>query len=85
MADGLMDSQTMIAEIRNIMQRARSNVARQINNELLTTYWNTGRIIVEHEQNNNDRAAYGQETLRQLSRTLTKEFEKAFLSLTFSS
>ena len=78
MADGLMDSQAMIAEIRDIMQKARNNVARQINNELLMTYWNIGRIIVEHEQNNSDRAAYGQETLRQLSRTLTKEFGKGF-------
>ena len=41
--------------------------------ELLSTYWNIGKIIVEHEQGNNDRADYGKQTLKQLSKELTKE------------
>ena len=32
------------------LDSARSNVARQVNSELLNTYWNIGRIISEHEQ-----------------------------------
>ena len=38
--------------------------------ELLSTYWNIGKIIVEHEQGNNDRADYGKQTLKQLSKEL---------------
>ncbi len=41
-------------------------------------YWNIGRVIVEHEQNQNVRAEYGKEVLKQVSRTLTKEFSKGF-------
>lgn len=36
---------------------------------------NVGRIIVEHEQNNNERAAYGKQQLCQISKELTKEIE----------
>ena len=68
----------LVKEIRNIMSAARQNVARQVNNEQLLAYWNIGRVIVEHEQNHNERADYGKETLKQLSRTLTKEFGKGF-------
>lgn len=68
----------IISEIKEVLQASRLNVARQVNNELLTAYWNIGRIIVEYEQNSNDRAAYGQQTLKDLSKALTKEFGKGF-------
>jgi predicted nuclease of restriction endonuclease-like (RecB) superfamily len=60
------------------METARQNVARQVNNELLTAYWNIGRIIIEHEQNSKERAEYGTQTLKELSKTLTAEFGKGF-------
>ncbi len=68
----------MINEIKEILQSARLNVARQVNTELLTAYWNIGRIIVEYEQNNQVRAEYGKQTLKELSKILTKEFGKGF-------
>lgn len=40
--------------------------------------WNVGRIIVEYEQNNQECAEYGQQTLKELSKVLTKEFGKGF-------
>ena len=68
----------MINDIKDILQAARANVAQQVNTELLTTYWNIGRIIVEHEQNSKERAEYGQQTLKELSKILTNEFGKGF-------
>jgi predicted nuclease of restriction endonuclease-like (RecB) superfamily len=68
----------MIQEIKVILNTARSNVARQVNSELLNTYWNIGRIICEYEQSIPDRADYGKQTLKELSRELTKEFGKGF-------
>lgn len=44
----------------------------------MTTYWNIGRIIVEYEQQNQIRADYGKQTLRELSKELTREFGKGF-------
>ena len=35
---------------------------------MLFTYRNVGKIIVEHEQGNKDRADYGKQTLKQLSK-----------------
>ena len=69
---------SMIDEIRELLLNARQKVATHINTELLSTYWNVGRIIVEHEQNSNERAAYGKQQLRQISKELTKEFGRGF-------
>lgn len=41
------DYQNMIEEIKGILSSARKNVAKQVNTELLTSYWNIGRVIVE--------------------------------------
>ena len=69
---------SMMNEIREVLQSARQRVAIQVNTELLSTYWNIGKIIVEHEQENQERADYGKQTLKQLSKELTKEFGKGF-------
>ena len=68
----------MLQEIKIILDNARNNVARQINKELLSAYWNIGRIICEYEQSTSDRADYGKQTLKVLSKELTKEFGKGF-------
>ena len=54
----------MILEIRKLLENARNNIAQQVNTELLTTYWNIGRIIVEYEQQSQLRAEYGKQTLK---------------------
>lgn len=41
------------------MFEARNNVASVVNVELLKAYCQIGRIIVEDEQNHQDRADYG--------------------------
>ena len=68
----------ILQEIRTILDTARANVAREVNNELLNTYWNIGRIISEYEQTVPERADYGKQTLKELSRVLTQEFGKGF-------
>ena len=50
MDNELMIPKDLIAQIREIMNTARNNVARQVNNEQFLAYWNIGRVIVEHEQ-----------------------------------
>ena len=69
---------SMMNEIRELLLNARQRVAVQVNTELSSTYWNVGRIIVEHEQENKERAYYGKQTLKQLSKELTAEFGKGF-------
>ena len=71
-------SNSLIAEIKEVIQTSRQNVAQQVNSELLTAYWNIGRIIVDYEQDSKIRAEYGTQTLKELSKTLTAEFGKGF-------
>lgn len=68
----------IVQEIKTVLANARSNVAQQVNNELLNAYWNIGRIIVEYEQENPERAEYGKQTLKALSKTLSREFGRGF-------
>lgn len=76
MADDLMNP--LVHEIKNILETARNNVAREVNNELILTYWKIGEIIVRYEQNDSIRAVYGEQTIKQLSKELTSEFGKGF-------
>ena len=72
------DVSSVVSEIRSVIDAARDNVARQVNTELLSTYWNIGRIICDYEQTLPERADYGKQTLRVLSKELTKELGKGF-------
>ena len=70
--------QPIVNEIKEVLEKARSNVAITVNRELLVSYWKIGEIIVRYEQNEQIRAAYGTKTLKQLARELSKEFGKGF-------
>ena len=45
---------------------------------MVTSYWSIGQVIVEYEQNGNERAEYGKAVLEGLSKKLTAEFGKGF-------
>ena len=66
------------SSIKELMDNARNKVAREVNNILIQTYWEIGRIIVEDEQGNSDRAKYGKQLVTDLSKRLTKEYGKGF-------
>ena len=66
------------ANIKRLMENARTDVVKQVNNILVKTYWEIGRIIVEDEQGYSDRAEYGKTLLKDLSKMLTKEFGRGF-------
>jgi len=72
------------SQIVDLLQSARNNIMRTINQTMVTTYFEIGRKIVEEEQNGKDRAEYGKSLLIDLSKVLTKEFGKVFLSLIYS-
>lgn len=67
-----------VSEIRALLEYSRKNVAQQVNQELLSTYWKIGEVIVRYEQNDKVRAAYGEKTLQQLSKVLTRNLARDF-------
>ena len=64
--------------IRQILESARSSVARTVNTTQVVANWLVGREIVEEEQKGKKRAGYGEELLKYLSERLTKDFEKGW-------
>ncbi len=64
--------------ISELIQQARQQVQRSVNAAMVQTYWHIGKIIIEHEQQGESRAAYGKQQLQQLSHRLTAEFGKGF-------
>ncbi len=71
-------TKTVVVQIKELLNKSKNTVAMQVNNELLATYWKIGEIIVKYEQNEHIRASYGEKTLVQLSKSLTKEIGKGF-------
>ena len=65
-------------EISSILRTARANAYKAVNFAMVTSYWSIGQVIVEYEQNGNERAEYGKAVLEGLSKKLTAEFGKGF-------
>lgn len=77
MPDKLLNTK-FFSQIVDLLQSAQNKVVRTINQTMVTTYFEIGRMIVEEEQNGKDRAEYGKQLLKELSETLTREFGKGF-------
>lgn len=65
-------------QIKTLLDSARQFVSKTINKTMVITYYEIGKIIVEHEQKGQSRAEYAQETIKNLSKQLTKEFGKGY-------
>ena len=68
----------LIGEIAQVIAQARGHVRQSVNRAMVASYWEVGRLIVEHEQQGQARAAYGQRQLAELSARLTAQFGKGF-------
>lgn len=76
--DDLVNNKYLMVEEDNELNRLADNItslvndtkkqlARTINNNIVETYWNIGKYIVEFEQNGNAKARYGTSLLSSLS------------------
>ncbi len=72
------DYKGLLEKVSKIIEEARKKTVRQINTIITQTYWEVGRIILEEEQRGKERAEYGEELVRKLSKDLTKRFGKGF-------
>ncbi|MCK9254268.1 MAG: DUF1016 domain-containing protein [Bacteroidales bacterium] len=68
----------LFKRIAGLLQSARQNVVRTINQTMVYTYFEIGRMIVEDEQQGQERAEYGKGVLKELSVKLRAEFGKGF-------
>ena len=71
-------SNNYINEVKEILKSARQKAYNTINSVMVEAYWKIGRRIVEEEQSGRERAEYGKEIIKNLSKELTEEFGKGF-------
>ena len=77
-ADITVNENKLIESIKEIILTSRKNIVRSVNTEMLSAYWNIGRLIVEDEQKNQERAQYGEQTLKHISKRLKAELGNGF-------
>ncbi len=68
----------LYSQIVDLLQSAKNKVVRAVNQTMVLTYCEIGKMLVEEEQGGKVRAEYGKELLKGLSEVLTKEFGKGF-------
>lgn len=68
----------LLQNISSLLDNARRKVAVAVNQTIVLTYYEIGRMIVEDEQNGENRAEYGKAVLKDLSLHLTEKFGKGF-------
>lgn len=65
-------------QIAKLLRSARQQAVRAVNQTMVVTYFEIGRLIVEKEQQGKERAEYGRRLLKELSDVLTQEFGRGF-------
>ena len=69
---------SILTNVVELLEEARRLSARSVNAIMTATYWEIGRQIVEVEQKGEERAEYGEELLKRLSKDLSERFGKGF-------
>jgi len=64
--------------IKQLIENAKAQIVRKVNTTIILTYYEIGRMIVNDEQSGKSRAEYADQTLKQLSIDLTRDFGKGF-------
>lgn len=68
----------LINNIGEILEEGRKQVFVVVNNILVKTYWEIGRLIVDYEQAGNEKAEYGSKLLDKLAKDLKLHYGKGF-------
>ncbi|MBN2890808.1 MAG: DUF1016 family protein [Bacteroidales bacterium] len=73
-----IDYQQLIEKIGNTYQSAKSKIISAVNTEILYTYWQIGKNIIEFEQGGKLKAEYGKQLLDNLAKDLTLQYGRGF-------
>jgi len=73
-----MKIENLAQNIVRLLKNAQHSVLQTVNQTMVMTYFEIGRMVVEEEQAGKQRAMYGTKLLKALSEKLTQEFGKGF-------
>ena len=70
--------QELIDNIKSIIVNSRRNVAQKVNQTLIFTYWEIGKIIVENERKKSIDNQTSRQIILSLSKKLSEELGRGF-------
>jgi len=68
----------LYTQIEELLSEARKTILNRVNQTMVYTYYEVGKIIVEYEQEGKERAEYGKGLLKSISKRLSQDFGKGF-------
>ena len=78
MNKNIIKKETLLDRVVEILEESRKNALRSINNNMVLANWLIGREIIDEIQNGKERAKYGKEILKTLSKELTDKYGRGF-------
>ena len=78
-----IESNMVYLQIKELMENARKQISVKINNILVQTYWKIGKIIIEDEQKNNERAEIREKTFKRIVKKIDKRIWKGLFKIKF--
>ena len=73
-----IENMEIVKNVIDLLENARKKVVTTVNQTMVLTYFEIGRMIVEEEQKGENRAEYGKKILEILSEKLTEKYKKGF-------
>lgn len=65
-------------QVENLISSSKQSLIKSVNQTMIYTYFELGRMIVDFEQEGEKKAEYGKEILKNLSEKLAQNFGKGF-------
>lgn len=70
--------QNLIKDIGKALEIGRKKAYKAVDNILVLTYWEIGRLIVEYEQKGEEKAEYGSKLFERVAKDLKENYGKGF-------
>ena len=70
--------ESLHAEARHIIESGRKAAYHAVNTNMVRTYWELGQLIVEEEQQGEERAKYGKYIITELAKRLQQEYGSGY-------
>ncbi len=78
MSNNITSDNPLFQKIATLIELAHKKVATTVNLVMVHTYFEIGRAIIENEQDGKERAMYGKQILKDLSKQLIAQFGSGF-------
>jgi predicted nuclease of restriction endonuclease-like (RecB) superfamily len=68
----------LFRSVKELIEESKSLIVRNVNTVMIHTYFQIGKMIIQEQQQGNERAGYAEEIIISLSRSLSAEYGKGY-------